>query len=108
MEDIKEIAINLARNSSSEWGNIITCLCCKKDFEREEYCFYDLCDNCFEEYKMQQYGGPWKRGKLKKGESARLFPEMEYFLSVEDWVKYRNNNPDYPLKGKKYIDFEWF
>jgi hypothetical protein len=73
-KDIKQtIAENLTRNASSKPGDVLECRTCAARFARGDWCFHQLCGNCFTAFDSQKMAGRFGIGKAVE--------------DVDEWMK---------------------
>lgn len=53
---------NLARSASTAPKSVIECKCCRVQFERGTWCFYSLCNKCFNEFDTCKMNGRFGTG----------------------------------------------
>jgi hypothetical protein len=75
-EGVEQVAIR-DLNRSNDARKTRTCIRCRTQFERGEWCFYDLCDTCFDLFDSQKMKGRWRT----EGTS------MTHFEDAEAWSK---------------------
>ena len=49
------VMVNVQRNFETKPGGQVTCKCCKKNYERGDWDFYNLCDECFKPFDLQRH-----------------------------------------------------
>jgi len=75
-EPVDNFMVDVMRTFKSAPGCKITCRCCKKEYERGDWDFYNLCNPCFKEFDHERMFGKDRLSKYvynQKDDIAMLF-----------------------------------
>ena len=75
-EPVDSMMVDVMRTFKSGPGCKIVCRCCKKEYERGDWDFYNLCNPCFKEFDHERMFGQDRLRKYvynQKDDIAMLF-----------------------------------